>query len=197
MCGVGAELGQAMHELAFDYLDAPVARLHTDAMSHPFAPSLERAMLINTDAIVAASLQVMAGVAQAPRRARSGLQRPATVAVAAAPDGTVVAATSSAPASVAVPAPADLRALASSTVAGEPLMMPFGDLTVSEGKLIRWVKQVGEAVAEGELVVEIETDKAVVEVESPCSGTMAQHLAQEGTVVKMGEQIGVIARRSA
>lgn len=76
-------------------------------------------------------------------------------------------------------------------------MMPFGDLTVSEGKLIRWVKQVGEAVAEGELVVEIETDKAVVEVESPCSGTMAQHLAQEGTVVKMGEQIGVIARRSA
>ena len=31
MCGVGAELGQAMNELAFDELDAPVARLHTGA----------------------------------------------------------------------------------------------------------------------------------------------------------------------
>jgi 2-oxoisovalerate dehydrogenase E1 component len=71
-------------------------------------------------------------------------------------------------------------------------MMPFGDLTVSEGKLVRWIKQVGEAVAAGELVVEIETDKAVVEVEAPCSGTMAQHLEQEGSVVKMGQQIGVI-----
>jgi 2-oxoisovalerate dehydrogenase E1 component len=194
MCGVGAELGQAMNELAFDYLDAPVARLHTDAMSHPFAPSLERAMLVNTDAIVAAGLQVMAGVAQAPRRARSGLQRPASAAVGAAPDATVVSATRSAPASVAAATPAEMSAAASRTVAGEPLMMPFGDLTVSEGKLIRWVRQVGEAVAEGELVVEIETDKAVVEVQSPCSGTMAQHLAQEGAVVKMGEQIGVITR---
>ena len=72
-------------------------------------------------------------------------------------------------------------------------MMPFGDLTVSEGKLIRGVKQVGDAVTAGELVVEIETDKAVVEVESPCSGVMAQHLEQEGAVVKMGQQIGVIA----
>lgn len=196
MCGVGAELGQAMNELAFDYLDAPVARLHTDAMSHPFAPSLERAMLINTEAIVAASLQVMAGVAQAPRRARSGLQRPATVAVAAAPEAPAMGATQFAPTSVAVPTPADRPTAAVGAVAGEPLMMPFGDLTVSEGKLIRWVKKVGEAVAEGELVVEIETDKAVVEVESPCAGTMAQHLAQEGTVVKMGEQIGVIARGS-
>ena len=41
MCGVGAELGQAINELAFDDLDAPVGRLHTDAFAHPFAPSLE------------------------------------------------------------------------------------------------------------------------------------------------------------
>ena len=187
MCGVGAELGQAMNELAFDYLDAPVARLHTDAMSHPFAPALERAMLINVDAIVATARQVIAGVAQVPRRARSGLQRPAQAAAPAAAANASVAVAVAAPPALAPAAPA------SNAVAGEPLMMPFGDLTVSEGKLIRWVKQVGEAVAAGELVVEIETDKAVVEVESPCSGTMAQHLEQEGNVVKMGQQIGVIA----
>jgi 2-oxoisovalerate dehydrogenase E1 component len=80
---------------------------------------------------------------------------------------------------------------------GEALMMPFGDLTVSEGRLIRWVKQVGDAVSAGELVVEVETDKAVVEVEAPCSGIMAQHLEVEGTMVKMGQQIAVITPSEA
>ena len=45
----------------------------------------------------------------------------------------------------------------------------------------------------GELVVEIETDKAVVEVEAPCSGKLVQLLEEEGAVVKMGQQIAVIA----
>ena len=71
-------------------------------------------------------------------------------------------------------------------------MMPFGDLTVSEGKLVRWVKNLGDQVAAGELVVEIETDKAVVEVEAPCAGRLVQLLEQEGSVVKMGQQIAVI-----
>ena len=71
-------------------------------------------------------------------------------------------------------------------------MMPFGDLTVSEGKLVRWLKQQGDAVQAGEVVVEVETEKAVVEIEAPCSGVLAQLLEQEGSVVKMGQQIGVI-----
>ena len=179
MCGVGAELGQAMHELAFDYLDAPVARLHTDAMSHPFAPGLESAMLINPDRIVAAGLQLMAGEARPPRRARSGMGALHRAVGAVAPE-----------APVSNLAPAGQSALA--TASGEPLMMPFGDLTVSEGKLIRWLKQVGDPVLAGELVVEIETDKAVVEVEAPCAGTIAQLLADECAVVKMGQQIAVI-----
>ena len=189
MCGVGAELGQAMNELAFDYLDAPVGRLHTDAMSHPFAPVLERAMLVNAEAVVAASLQVIAGTAPVPRRFGSGLARRPEARAAAfaepssppAPVGSVSAAAALTHDAAAVP-----------PMAGEPLMMPFGDLTVSEGRLIRWVKQVGDAVTAGELVVEIETDKAVVEVEAPCNGTMAQHLEAEGNMVKMGQQIAVI-----
>jgi 2-oxoisovalerate dehydrogenase E1 component len=72
-------------------------------------------------------------------------------------------------------------------------MMPFGDLTVSEGRLVRWVRKLGDAVSAGELVVEIETDKAVVEVEAPCTGTLVQLLEAEGAVVKMGQQIAVIA----
>jgi 2-oxoisovalerate dehydrogenase E1 component len=77
---------------------------------------------------------------------------------------------------------------------GEPITMPFGDLTVSEGKIVRWVKRVGDKVAAGELVVEIETDKAVVEVEAPCAGVLARVLEQEGTTVKMGQQIAVVKK---
>ena len=195
MCGVGAELGQAMNELAFDHLDAPVARLHTDSMSHPFAPALERAMRISVESIVAASLQVIAGEAMPPRRARSGVA-PAPVAE---PTRTKTAPADSA--SLQPAAPPSARATAASSTPqlapGEPLMMPFGDLTVSEGKLVRWVKKLGDSVRAGELVVEIETDKAVVEVEAPCSGRLMQLLAQEGEVVKMGQQIAVIEPTAA
>jgi 2-oxoisovalerate dehydrogenase E1 component len=196
MCGVGAELGQAMNELAFDYLDAPVGRLHTDAMTHPFAPVLERAMLINADAIVAAGLQVVAGTAPVPRRFGSGLAKHVPVALPATTAISGPTAAAAKPAT-AVPATGSPDAAPAPSMAGEPLMMPFGDLTVSEGRLIRWVKQVGDAVSAGELVVEIETDKAVVEVEAPCNGTMAQHLEAEGAMVKMGQQIAVITPAGA
>jgi 2-oxoisovalerate dehydrogenase E1 component len=72
--------------------------------------------------------------------------------------------------------------------------MPFGDLTVSQGKLIRWAKAKGDRVREGELVAEIETDKAVVEIEAPASGILRSIEAQVGQVVAMGARIGGIAR---
>jgi 2-oxoisovalerate dehydrogenase E1 component len=70
--------------------------------------------------------------------------------------------------------------------------MPFGDLTVSEGTLVRWVRSVGDTVKAGDLVAEIETDKAVVEIEAPANGRLATILAPVGTVVPMGGRIGTI-----
>ncbi len=184
MCGVGAELGQAMNELVFDHLDAPIGRVHTDATTHPFAPVLERAMVVTTDRVVACARQVIAGEPAVPYRLRSGAGRaaapppPAPVPAARPTNGAAAPAT-------AKPEPA---------LDGEPITMPFGDLTVSEGKIVRWVKRVGDAVKPGELVVEIETDKAVVEVESPCAGVISRVLEQEGTTVKMGQQIAVVKK---
>ena len=70
--------------------------------------------------------------------------------------------------------------------------MPFGDLTVNEGKILRWTKSVGDAVRAGDLVAEIETDKAVVEIEAPAAGVLARILKSQGAVVPMGEPIGLV-----
>ncbi|MCP8941079.1 thiamine pyrophosphate-dependent enzyme, partial [Alsobacter sp. SYSU M60028] len=75
--GVGAELGQAMNELAFDHLDAPVARLHTRPMTHPFAPALERAMLVDVEAIAAAARDVLEGRSRPAERLAAGGVGPA------------------------------------------------------------------------------------------------------------------------
>ena len=192
MCGIGAELGQAMNELAFDYLDAPVARLHTDSVTHPFAPALERAMLINVESIVATAKQVLSGTAAAPRRVRSGVVVPSGAPVAAAAGDVATAAPISAASGPAAAAPTERTSPAVVALPGEPVLMPFGDLTVSEGRLVRWLKAPGDTVKLGDVVVEIETDKAVVEVEAPCAGTLVQHLEHGGSLVKMGQQIGVI-----
>ena len=66
MCGLGAEIAQAINELAFDELDAPPGRLHTAPTSHPFAPVLERAMLVDAARIVQGARDVIAGVPPVP-----------------------------------------------------------------------------------------------------------------------------------
>ena len=178
MCGIGAEIAQTINELAFDELDAPVGRLHPFATSHPFAPVLERAMLVDTARIVDGA---RAGARPASRRCRTTGARRA-LAAAAAP----VAAAPRRRLAAAKP-PATKPPVA----AGElEITMPFGDLTVSEGRLVAWRKAVGDAVAAGELVAEIETDKAVVEIESPGAGTLSAIEEQVGAVVPMGGRIG-------
>jgi 2-oxoisovalerate dehydrogenase E1 component len=175
MFGVGAELAQSINELAFDELDGPVARLHTDPVPHPFAPALERAMLVGTDAIVRAARRALAGFAD-PIRRHGGVT-------------TGMAAPIEAPAPVrasAAPAPIE------PAIDGEAVKMPFGDLTVSEGKLVRWAVAEGQRVAEGQLMAEVETDKAVVEIDAPKAGVVGKLLAREGAIVKMGQTIAAI-----
>jgi 2-oxoisovalerate dehydrogenase E1 component len=194
MCGIGAELGQAMNELAYDYLDAPVGRLHTDPISHPFAPALERAMLVSTEKIVAGAREVLDGRTPAQSHWRTDNAAPSLAAPPAIP-------ASAAPPLSKRPA-VDVSAFLRPPLpdadepAGEPITMPFGDLTVSEGKIVRWLKNEGEKVAAGELIAEIETDKAVVEIEAPMAGRLARIEQAVGAVVPMGGRIGLIQPES-
>ena len=63
---------------------------------------------------------------------------------------------------------------------------------VAEGEIVRWLVAVGEEVAEDALLVEIQTDKATVEVPSPAAGVVSRILAEEGDVVPVGELLVVI-----
>src|SRR5262245_46651648 len=74
----------------------------------------------------------------------------------------------------------------------ETINMPKLGFDMAEGTLIRWVKQVGENINKGDVLAEIETDKATVEVESPASGVVLQHMVDQGTVVPVNAPIAVV-----
>ena len=74
----------------------------------------------------------------------------------------------------------------------ETINMPKLGFDMAEGTLVRWVKKVGETVEKGDVLAEIETDKATVEVESTASGVVRKLLADEGAVVPVNSPIAVV-----
>jgi pyruvate dehydrogenase E2 component (dihydrolipoamide acetyltransferase) len=70
--------------------------------------------------------------------------------------------------------------------------MPQLGETVTEGTILRWAKQVGDSVAEDEVLVEISTDKVDTEVPSPAAGTILEILVEEGETVEVGAPLVVI-----
>jgi pyruvate dehydrogenase E2 component (dihydrolipoamide acetyltransferase) len=74
------------------------------------------------------------------------------------------------------------------------VVMPALEMAQETGKLISWLKKEGEAVAKGEPLLEIETDKAVMEIESPGEGVLAGVRVQAGAEVPVGRTIAWIVR---
>ena len=71
--------------------------------------------------------------------------------------------------------------------------MPKLGFDMAEGTLVKWVKAEKDPVQKGDVLAEIETDKATVEVESPFSGIVFKHLSEEGKAIPVGAPIAVIA----
>ena len=74
------------------------------------------------------------------------------------------------------------------------VVMPALEMAQETGKLISWLKKEGESVAKGEPLLEIETDKAVMEIESPGDGVLAGVKVQPGAEVPVGQTIAWIVR---
>ena len=77
----------------------------------------------------------------------------------------------------------------------EIVNMPKLGFDMAEGTLVRWVVPEGGEIAKGNVLAEIETDKATVEVESAFSGVVLRHLIQEGTPIPVGDPIAVIGEQ--
>ena len=69
------------------------------------------------------------------------------------------------------------------------VVMPALEMAQETGKLLAWRKKEGERVTKGEPLLEIETDKAIVEVEAPGDGILAGITADAGAVVPVGQTI--------
>ena len=73
------------------------------------------------------------------------------------------------------------------------VVMPQMGVSVSEGTVTRWFKQVGEHIEADETIVEISTDKVDTEIPSPATGIVREILANEGDTVPVNTRIAVIA----
>ena len=72
------------------------------------------------------------------------------------------------------------------------IVMPQMGYDMHEGKVVRWLKKEGEEVTRGEVIAEIETDKATVEYEAYTGGVMAKIVAEEGIAIPVGGLIAVM-----
>jgi len=74
----------------------------------------------------------------------------------------------------------------------EKVRLPKLSATMTEGIVVEWLKKEGETIAKGEPLVQVETDKAVVEVESPVGGVVKQILQSKGTRVSVDTVLALV-----
>jgi pyruvate/2-oxoglutarate dehydrogenase complex dihydrolipoamide acyltransferase (E2) component len=73
------------------------------------------------------------------------------------------------------------------------LRLPDLGASTGEAEVVVWLKAVGERITVGEPVLEVQSDKANVEVVADISGTLARVLAEEGQILKPGDPLAAIA----
>jgi pyruvate dehydrogenase E2 component (dihydrolipoyllysine-residue acetyltransferase) len=74
----------------------------------------------------------------------------------------------------------------------EKIIMPQGGQDITEGRVVRWHKAEGDSVKQGEVICEVETEKAVFEVESPLDGALLKIVVPEGKVARIFSTIGFV-----
>lgn len=76
----------------------------------------------------------------------------------------------------------------------EPIIMPKLGFDMAEGTLVRWTVDIGQEISKGDVIAEIETDKATIEIETTLAGVVLSLLAGEGDVVEVGSPIGYVGK---
>src|SRR5262245_30388992 len=76
----------------------------------------------------------------------------------------------------------------------QPITMPKMGADMDEGTLINWLKKVGDPIKEGEVIAEVDADKATVEVPATATGTILSLVGEPGQALKVGEVIAYIGQ---
>ncbi|MFF3888142.1 2-oxoglutarate dehydrogenase, E2 component, dihydrolipoamide succinyltransferase [Streptomyces sp. NPDC001914] len=127
--------------------------------------------------------------AAAAAPAPAAAEAPAPAAAPAAP-----APVAEAPAAPAAPAPAAAPAGGAS---GTDVVLPALGESVTEGTVTRWLKQVGEEVAEDEPLLEVSTDKVDTEIPAPVAGVLLEIVVGEDETAEVGAKLAVIGAPGA
>ncbi len=77
------------------------------------------------------------------------------------------------------------------------VILPKWGLTMEDGTVVAWHRAVGDRVAEGEVIAEVETEKVENELLAPCDGILARILVEEDETVDVGTVLAVIAADEA
>ena len=164
-------------------VDEPLLEVSTDKVDTEI-PSPVAGVL--TKIIVGVDQTVLVG-AELAVIAQAGASTPAPVAAApvAAPTPPPVAAPV-APVAPAAPAPA------AASAGGTVISMPALGESVSEGTVTRWLKNIGDAVAVDEALLEVSTDKVDTEIPSPVAGILLAIDVAVDTTVAVGARLGLI-----
>ncbi len=79
----------------------------------------------------------------------------------------------------------------------KPIQIPQLTATMEEGLLVAWTKDIGDVIHRGDVLAEVETDKAVMDIEAFSNGFLSGPLVEEGTTVPVGHVIGHIVKTEA
>ena len=77
------------------------------------------------------------------------------------------------------------------------IIMPKMGMSMTEGRIARWLKQQGDAVTQGEELLEIETEKITSIIEAPASGTLAAVLVPEGESALVQAVLALVRRAAS
>jgi biotin carboxyl carrier protein len=168
--GIGSQIVSIIQDEAFDDLDAPVLRVTQADVPMPYAKNLEQLAKPSADRVVEACNRVLSGADPAARGA--ALNQPNDARTGGGRGESV---------------PERKEAEMATKVHMEALSP-----TMEEGQVVKWLKSEGDEVTNGEILAEIETDKATMELVARGEGSSADP-AGEGSTAPVGEVIAVIA----
>ncbi|MET7782374.1 2-oxoglutarate dehydrogenase, E2 component, dihydrolipoamide succinyltransferase [Streptomyces mirabilis] len=177
--------------------DEPLLEVSTDKVDteipSPAAGVLASIKVAEDETVeVGAELAVIDDGTGAPAAAPAPAAEPVAAPAPAAP-----APVAEAPAAPAAPAPAAAPAAPAGGVSGTDVVLPALGESVTEGTVTRWLKEVGEEVAEDEPLLEVSTDKVDTEIPAPVAGVLLEIVVGEDETAEVGAKLAVIGAPGA